>query len=107
VVTGLPICITLGSEEIQEAIVEDLLKIVDAIKTTLEQTPPELAADVMERGVTLSGGGALICGLPALIRAQTGIDAYVAENPLDCVALGTGKILEGMDAKGLLSSTRR
>jgi len=70
---------------------------VDGIKNTLEDTPPELAADIMERGITLAGGGALLSGLDMLVKYETGMPVYVADDPLDCVVLGVGRALEDMD----------
>lgn len=92
--TGLPKTITIRESQIREAIGENLDQIIGAIKRTLENTPPELAADIMDRGMVLTGGGALIKGLDRLIKEETGIDAYVAEYPLDCVVVGTGRSLE-------------
>lgn len=96
-VTGLPKTLAVTAEEIRGALSEPIAAIVEAIKFTLEKTPPELSADVMDRGIMLTGGGALIRGLDSLISEQTGIPVYVAETPLDCVALGTGKVLEEID----------
>ncbi|MCL2840497.1 MAG: rod shape-determining protein [Defluviitaleaceae bacterium] len=93
-VSGLPRTITLSEEEGRAAIAEPIDKIIDAIKFTLEKTPPELAADVMESGIMLAGGGALLKGLDELIARETGIDVHVAPEPLNCVALGTGLVLE-------------
>ncbi|MBZ4645007.1 MAG: rod shape-determining protein MreB [Petroclostridium sp.] len=93
-ITGLPKHLTLTSAEIMEALKEPVHAIVDAIKFTLEKTPPELAADVMDRGIMLTGGGALLSGLDRLIHEETGMPVNVAERPLDCVALGTGKVLD-------------
>lgn len=95
---GLPENISISSEEIREALEDSLNEIIEAIKETLEKTPPELAADIIDQGITLTGGGALLRGLDALISEQTGIPVYIAENPLDCVADGTGKVLENIDA---------
>ena len=92
--TGLPKTVTVTQNQIREAISENLEQILGAIKRTLENTPPELAADIMENGITLTGGGALIKGLGDYIKAATGIEAYVAEYPLDCVVVGTGRALE-------------
>ena len=92
--SGLPRSITLTSEEIREAMSDPLNKIVDAIKRTLERTPPELAADIVERGIMLAGGGALIRGINDLITQETGIFTHVAEQPLLCVVNGCGKILD-------------
>ena len=94
---GLPKNIDVTSEEIREALSEPLSEIVDLIKTTLEKTPPELASDIIDRGITLTGGGALIKGLDRLIAEETKIPVNVAVNPLDCVVLGTGICLEGAD----------
>lgn len=94
---GLPKNIDVTSEEIREALSEPLSGIVDLIKTTLEKTPPELASDIIDRGITLTGGGALIKGLDRLIAEETKIPVNVAVNPLDCVVLGTGICLEGAD----------
>lgn len=96
-VTGLPKNITISQEEIRGALDEPITAIVDAIKFTLEKTPPELSADIMDRGIMLTGGGAMIRGLDKLITRETGIPVYVAEDPLDCVALGTGKVLEEIE----------
>lgn len=104
--SGLPRTISLTSREIRGALSESIFAIVEAIKTTLEKTPPELAADVMNRGIVLTGGGALIRGLDVLIAEETGIPVYVADNALDCVALGTGLALSAMEkaGQGILSS---
>ncbi|MBC7088393.1 MAG: rod shape-determining protein [Tissierellales bacterium] len=96
-VSGLPRTINILSEEVYEALKEPVTSIIDAIKATLEKTPPELASDVMEYGIVLTGGGALLHGLDVLTNRETGIMTRVAENPLDCVALGTGKALESME----------
>ncbi len=94
---GLPESVTISSEEVREALMDPLYSILDAIKVTLEKTPPELAADIIDQGITLTGGGALLRGLDQLITKETGIPVYVAESPLDCVAEGTGKVLENID----------
>ena len=94
---GLPENITVTSEEIREALSEPLSHVIAAIKVTLEQTPPELAADIIDQGIMLAGGGALLKGLDLLIHAETGMPVKVAERPLDCVADGTGKVLENID----------
>lgn len=93
-ITGLPKILEMDSVEVREAIQEPLNIIIDEIKKTLDQTPPELAADIVERGIVLSGGGALLTGLSKLIGAQTGVPVIIAENPMLCVALGAGKFLE-------------
>jgi rod shape-determining protein MreB len=94
---GLPENITVTSEEIREALAEPISHVIEAIKVTLEKTPPELAADIIDQGITLACGGALIRGLDKLIHKETGMPVNVAENPLDCVAAGTGKVLEDID----------
>lgn len=91
---GLPKNVEITSAEIRDALFEPLSVIVNAIKSTLELTPPELAGDIINSGITLSGGGALLPGLTELITETTGINTILAEDPLDCVALGTGKRLE-------------
>ncbi|WP_139905177.1 rod shape-determining protein [Clostridium thermarum] len=96
-VTGLPKTVTVTQEQIREALKEPISAIIDAIKTTLEKTPPELAADIMEKGIMLAGGGALLKGLDKLINYETHMPVHIAESPLDCVALGAGKALEYFD----------
>jgi rod shape-determining protein MreB len=93
-ITGLPKFIKANSEEIRAALEVPLREIVEAAKVTLERTPPELAADLIERGIVLCGGGALLRGLDKLISEETGLACFVADDPLTAVALGTGKILE-------------
>ena len=94
---GLPEKITVTSAEIREALAEPLSHVIEAIKVTLEKTPPELAADIIDQGITLAGGGALIRGLDKLINKETGMPVNIADSPLDCVADGTGKVLEDLD----------
>ena len=107
-INGLPKNAIISSEDVREALRESLEKIIEAVKETLERTPPELAADIIDRGITLTGGGALLRGLDKLICAETGIDVYVAENPLDCVANGTGYVLDHMDTlKEVLQENNR
>jgi rod shape-determining protein MreB len=96
-VSGLPKTFTLTSSEIREALSEPVRTIVDGIRTTLEKTPPELSSDIMDSGITLAGGGALLQGLDHHIHAETKISVSIAENPLECVALGTGRALEEID----------
>lgn len=95
-VTGLPNTITLTSIEVEEALHESSMVIVHTAKAVLEQTPPELAADIVDRGITLTGGGALIKGLDKLLEHELKVPVTVAENPLACVALGTGAMLENI-----------
>lgn len=96
-VSGLPKTLEISSYEIYEALKEPVFNILEAIKSTLEKTPPELAADVMEQGIMLTGGGALLEGLDRLVSRETGMPVHIAENPLDCVAIGTGKSLDSID----------
>ncbi|QUG42232.1 rod shape-determining protein [Psychrobacillus sp. INOP01] len=96
-VTGLPKTIEITSKEISNALRESISSIIDGVKKTLEQTPPELSADVMERGIMLTGGGALLKNLDKVISDQTNMPVFIAENPLDCVAIGTGKALDHMN----------
>ena len=93
-VDGLPKNITLTSEEVRNAMADPIAQIIDTIRSTLEKTPPELAADIIDSGITLTGGGALLRGLPELIAEETGMPVSVAANPLDCVVLGTAKRLD-------------
>jgi len=93
-VSGLPKTVVLTSEEIRVAIEEPLSQIIDAIKATLDRTPPELASDIMDRGIVLAGGGALLQGLADRIRDETQIPTHLAESPLTCVAVGSGRSLE-------------
>lgn len=92
--SGLPRTVTVKAPEIREAMSEPLAVIIDAVKRTLERTPPELAADIIDRGIMLAGGGALLRGLDTLISHETGIVVHVAADPLSCVVLGTGRVLE-------------
>ena len=93
VVDGLPKTVVLTSEEVRDALREPVREIVAAIRLTLENTPPELAADILDGGIVLTGGGALLRGLDLLIGEETGVPVRVADAPLDCVANGTGKCL--------------
>ncbi|MCL1863338.1 MAG: rod shape-determining protein [Defluviitaleaceae bacterium] len=93
-VSGLPRTIIMTEDDARAAMAEPIGKIIDAIKLTLERTPPELASDIMASGIALAGGGALIRGLDALITRETGIETIIAEEPLNCVAMGTGLVLE-------------
>ena len=95
-VTGLPKTITITSDETLEALREPAMQIVDAVHNVLERTPPELAADVYDRGIVMTGGGSLLSGLDALIEEKTGINTVIAEEPLTAVAIGTGKFIEFM-----------
>jgi rod shape-determining protein MreB len=92
--TGLPKTVIISSEEVRHALEEPVTQIVDAIKTTLDKTPPELAADIMDRGIVLAGGGALLTGLDERLRHETQMPVQLAESPLTCVAVGSGRSLE-------------
>ena len=106
--TGLPKNIQISSEQIQEAIKEPINDIVEVIKSTLEKTPPELASDIMEKGIVLAGGGSLIRNLDKLISTATGMPVVIADNPLNCVVKGTGKTLEDLDKlKTVLINSRK
>jgi rod shape-determining protein MreB len=96
-ISGLPKTVDVTQTQIREALKEPISAIIDAIKTTLEKTPPELAADIMEKGIMLAGGGALLNGLDSLINHETHMPVHIAESPLDCVALGAGRALEFFD----------
>ena len=105
---GLPINITVTSTQIQKAIENSLNEIMDIVKVTLEKTPPELASDIMEKGIVLTGGGALIRNLDKLLSEKTRMPVYVAEDPLDCVVKGTGKTLEDLEKlKRVLVNSRK
>jgi len=109
-VAGLPRTVGVTSEEIRQALNEPVTQIVEKVRAVLEETPPELSADIIERGVWLTGGGALLRGLDQLLSAATDIPVYVADDPLSCVAIGTGRALEELGAirrsghRGILSS---
>lgn len=106
--SGLPKTVVVTSTEIMEALHEPVYSIIDTIKQTLEATPPELAADVMESGITLTGGGALLRGLDYLISDETGMPVHIGNEPLNCVATGTGLVLEHIDTlKAVLISPRK
>jgi rod shape-determining protein MreB len=95
-VTGLPKTLAITSDEVSEALSDTVNAIVDAVKVTLEKCPPELSADIMDRGIVLTGGGALLRNLDKMLARETGMPVLVAENPLDCVAIGTGRALENI-----------
>ncbi len=96
-VTGLPKTLTLTSSEIRDALSDPVSTVVDAVRMTLEQTPPELAADIMDRGIVMAGGGSLLRGLDKYLAQETDMSVYVVDDPISCVAYGTGKILEEID----------
>ncbi len=96
-VSGIPKTMTIGSGEIREALSEPVNAIVEAVRIALERTPPELAADIVDKGIVLAGGGALLRNLDMLLREETGLPVVIAEDPLSCVALGSGKVLDELD----------
>ena len=106
--TGLPRNITLTSSQILGALKESMDKIVEVVKITLEKTPPELAADLVEKGIVLTGGGALLKNLDKLISQETNMPVYIADEPLECVVKGTGKVLEELERlKPVLINNRK
>lgn len=106
--TGLPKNMIITSDQVQIAMSESINEIVEVVKSTLEKTPPELASDIMEKGIVLAGGGALIQNLDKLLSTKTGMPVYVAEDPLECVVKGTGKTLEDLDRlKSVLINSRK
>ena len=96
-ISGLPKIVEISESQVREALKEPVYQIIESIKTTLEKTPPELAADIMEKGIMLAGGGAYLRGLDVLINKETNMPVHIAEAPLDCVVLGAGKALEDFD----------
>ena len=106
-ISGLPKVLTISSWEIEGALAESVTDILETVKTTLERTPPELAADLMEKGIVMSGGGALLRGLDKLISEETGMPVSLAEDPLDCVVLGAGKALTAIELLKRVSITPR
>jgi len=108
-VSGLPKTIHVTSEEVRRALEEPVNAIIDAVKNTLDRCPPELSADIMDKGVVLTGGGALLKGLDERLKHETGMPIHVADNPLSCVAIGSGKCLEEFEVlkRVLVSSNRR
>jgi len=106
-VTGLPKTLVISSEEVREAMNEPLTAIIDAIKSTLDKTPPELAADIMDRGIMLAGGGSLLHGMCERVRDETQMPVNLAESPLTCVVVGSGRSLEEFDTLHRLSQRSR
>jgi rod shape-determining protein MreB len=96
-VSGLPKTITVTSSELLEALDEPVSDIIEAVHSVLERTPPELAADISDRGIVMTGGGSLVYGLDKLLSSKTGIDVIIADDAVSCVALGTGKTLDNLD----------
>jgi rod shape-determining protein MreB len=108
-VTGLPKTLTVNQNHINEALTEPIEAILEAIKTTLEKTPPELAADIMDRGIVMTGGSSLLRNFDRLISRETGMPVLVSEDALSCVVLGTGLALDHIDVlkRGVMASRRR
>jgi rod shape-determining protein MreB len=104
-VTGLPKTVVISTQQVREAIEEPVQAIIDAVKVTLDRTPPELSADIMEQGIVLTGGGALLAGLPARLLYETNMPIVVARDPLNCVALGSGQCLEEIELLNMLQSS--
>jgi rod shape-determining protein MreB len=107
-VAGVPKNLKLSSAQIREALMEPIDRIVEAVRQSLEKTPPELASDILDRGIILTGGGALLRGLDKRLREETNLPVIAAEDPLTCVVRGTGKVLENMQlfSKVLMRSRR-
>jgi rod shape-determining protein MreB and related proteins len=106
-ISGLPKTVVLTSEEVREALEEPLVQIIDAVKSTLDRTPPELASDIMDRGIMLAGGGSLLQGLDDRLRQETEMPIHIADSPLTCVAIGSGRSLEEFEVMRKSSSGRR
>jgi rod shape-determining protein MreB len=107
-VSGLPRTIRMTSSEIREAMAEPVQAIVDAVKQTLERTPPELSADIVDRGIILAGGGALLRGIDRLLAEETGMPVSLTEDPLAAVVMGTGRVLEEIETlKKVLVTSKR
>jgi rod shape-determining protein MreB and related proteins len=106
-ITGLPKTVVLSSEDVREALEEPMLQIIDAVKSTLDKTPPELASDIMDRGIMLAGGGSLLQGMDERLRRETEMPIHVAESPLTCVAVGSGRSLEEFEVMQKASANGR
>ncbi|MDH3227765.1 MAG: rod shape-determining protein [Thermoleophilia bacterium] len=106
-ISGLPKTVVLSSEEVRTALEEPTVQIIDAVKSTLDKTPPELASDIMDRGIVMAGGGSLLTGLDERLRAETEMPIHVAESPLTCVAVGSGRSLEEFEVLRKTSDRRR
>jgi rod shape-determining protein MreB and related proteins len=104
--TGLPKTVVLSSDEVRHALEEPVSQITDAIRSTLDKTPPELAADIMDRGIVLAGGGALLAGLDERLRHETQMPSHLAESPLTCVAVGSGRSLEVLETMSRAAKAR-
>jgi rod shape-determining protein MreB len=106
-ISGLPKTIVLSSEQVRDALDEPVGQIVAAVRATLDQTPPELASDIMDRGIVLAGGGSLLNGLVDRLRAETEMPIHLADSPLTCVAVGSGRSLEEFEVMRRSSNSRR
>ena len=106
-ISGLPKTVVLSSEDVREALEEPMVQIIDAVKSTLDKTPPELASDIMDRGIMLAGGGSLLQGLDERLRRETEMPIHVAESPLTCVAVGSGRSLEEFEVMQKASANGR
>jgi rod shape-determining protein MreB len=107
-VSGLPKTLAIRSREVQQALSEPVSGIIEAVKVTLEKTPPELASDIMDRGIVMTGGGSLLRGLDRLLSKETGMPVHIAEDALSCVGIGTGRALESIDLlKRVLMSPKK
>ena len=105
-ISGLPRTISLSTDQVREAIAEPVAAIVDAVRTTLDKTPPELAADIMHQGITITGGGALLAGIDRRLAHETGMPINIANDPLYSVVIGSGRALENIELmRGLLSQS--
>ena len=105
-ISGLPRTISLSTDQVREAIAEPVAAIVDAVRTTLDKTPPELAADIMHQGITITGGGALLAGIDRRLAHETGMPINIANEPLYSVVIGSGRALENIEMmRGLLSQS--
>ena len=103
-ISGLPRTVPITTEQVREALAEPVSAIIDAVKATLDKTPPELAADIMQQGITITGGGALLAGLDQRLAHETGMPIKIAHEPLFSVVIGSGRALENIDAmRGLMS----
>jgi rod shape-determining protein MreB len=96
-IDGIPKTILVGEDEVRDALRESVMMIVEAVRVCLERTPPELAADIIDKGIVMAGGGALLRGLDQLVRQETSLPVTIAADPLACVALGAGKVLDELE----------